>query len=238
MFSLPDKYQKNNHIPIKPFLNETLSASEKKRFKDSVSDITLLYQVEGFDIPNLMNDDYKCQVIIFLAIELSSMKEAAFVGRIVQKQVKELCVIRFSDGTDECYCFAHKRLNKQNISQIVVDDIFTTGCMPSAFDNQKKTLFSLYIDYGTIINRENKVSYYLEMMTKAFLIFNMELYSDTQRLLDSKIWFSIEKTISCYNLLNELKELKISAAKATVISERSKINTQIKSVLKQLEDLQ
>lgn len=238
MFSLPEKYKKDKHISIKPFLNETLSASEKKRFKESIAEMSILYQIEGFDIPNLVNDDYHCEAIAFLDIKLTSMKAAAFVGNIVQKQVKMLCVIRFRDGTDECYCFAHKRLNKQNTTQIVVENTYSTGCMPCAFDNQKKTLFSLYIDYGTILNRNNKVCYYLEMMTKAFLIFNIELYSGTQQLLDSKIWFDFDKTLSCYDLLVELKELKLSQTKTTTIAERSKINSQIKAVIKKLEDLQ
>ena len=196
MFSLPEKYKKDKHILIKPFLNETLSASEKKRFKESIAEMSILYQIEVFDIPNLVNDDYHCEAIAFLDIKLTSMKAAVFVGNIVQKQVKMLCVIRFRDGTDECYCFAHKRLNKQNTTQIVVECTYSTGCMPCAFDNQKKTLFSLYIDYGTILNRSSFPKW---IKVRNSLI--STLNSHIKRIL--MIWLSILLN-ACFFYLNDV----------------------------------
>lgn len=238
MLSLPDKYIKNNRIALKPFLDTEMTSAEKRRFKDSVLDIHITYQIEGFDIPNLVNDEYNCQAIAFIQVKLDNLKNASFVSKIIQKFVKSYCVIQFVDNLEECYSFAMKRLNKQDKTQIVIEDTYITGNIPTSFDNQKKTLFSLYIDYGTILNRDNKVAYYAEMMTKAFLIFNSEIYANSQILLDSKIWYSFDKTLTCFKLLNELKETKTEALKITVIAEKSKINKQIKSLINKLEELQ
>lgn len=237
MLSLPDKYKKGSRIPLSPFLNGTLTTAEKKRFKETVEGIQIVYQIEGFDIPNLINDDYNCQVIAFLEVKLTNLKNVAFVAKIIQKQVKTLCVIKLTDGKEECYSFADKRLNRQNKNEIIVEDVFITDSLPLNFSNSAKTLFSLYIDYETILNRNNKHSYYMEMMTKAFLVFNQELYSGTIGLLDSKLWYDDEKIDECYFAISSLRQLKLKAAKTTAVSERGEINKQIKTTIQQLEEL-
>lgn len=237
MLSLPEKYKKDSAIPIKPFLNTTLSSAEKKKFKEYVEYINISYQIEGFDIPNLINDDYNCQAISFLSIKLNNLKNAAFVGRIVQKEVKILCVIEFTDGVNECWCFADKRLNKQDSNEIIVENVYVTDVLPLNFTNETKTLFSIYIDYDLILNRTNKHAYYIEMMTKAFIIFNNGLFSNIDKLLDSKFWYNEDKIRLCFNLLYRLKQLKNSVIKTNLISEKSKLNSEIKTIIQQLEEL-
>ena len=214
-----------------------MTTAEKKRFKETVEKIQISYQIEGFDIPNLINDDYNCQVIAFLEVTITNLKNAAFVAKIIQKQVKTLCVIELTDGNEECFSFADKRLNKQNKNEIIVEDVFITDTLPLKFSNNAKTLFSLYIDYETILNRNNKHSYYMEMMTKAYLVFHQELYSGTVSLLDSKLWYDDKKIEECYTAITTLCNLKLKAAKTTAVAERGVINKQIKTIIQQLEDL-
>lgn len=236
MFSLPEKYKKDSKIPAKPFLGE-LTAAEKKRFQANAEEIRILYQIEGYDIPSVVNDDYNCQAIAFLAVTLKDIKSASFIGRVIQKQTKILCVIRFCDGESECYCFADKRLNKQDENEIILENIYITDAVTLKFTSDTKTLFNLYIDYEMILNRDNKHAYYMEMMTKAFLVFNENLLKDSVRLLDSKLWYNEEKTMKCFGLLNALKQLRASSAKTAEIEERGKINKEIKEILNKLEEL-
>ena len=237
MLSFPEKYKKNNRISLKPFLAESMTTTERKRFKDTVEEITVSYQIEGFDIPNLINDDYNCQAIAFLVVKIKNLKNATFVGRIIQKEVKPLCVVEFTDGTNECWCFADKRLNKQDKNEIVVENLYITDILPMNFTNDTKTLFNLYIDYESILNRSNKHAYYMEMMTKSYIIFNVKLYENVSKLLDSKLWYSEKSTIICYNLLTQLKQLKIAVSKTNAVAEKSALNSQIKAIMKQLEEL-
>ena len=79
MLSLPEKYKKDANISKSTFVKgASLTGANKKRFETSVQNIRLTYQIEGFDIPNVVNDDYNCQVIMFLRITLNNLKQAQF----------------------------------------------------------------------------------------------------------------------------------------------------------------
>ena len=237
MLSLPQKYRKDAPIAKVTFVRGAqLQGAEKKRFETAVEDIRLMYQIEGFDIPNLVNDEYNCQVIMFLRIRVKDLKQAAFAAKIVQKCIPTLCVIEFTDGVSAVYSFADKRLNKQNERSFVIEEEYLTDKLPLEFQNDLKTVFSLYIDYETILNRSNKHSYYIEMMTKAFLVFNQGLYSGADKLLDSKVWYD-DKMLTLLPMLKKLKTAKLSAAKAKTVADKSVYNKQIKETIKLLEEL-
>ena len=238
MLSLPQKYRKDAPIAKVTFVKGAqLSGNDKKRFETSVEEIRLMYQIEGFDIPNLVNDEYNCQVIMFLRIKLKELRQAAFIAKIVQKCIAPLCVIEFTDGVSAVYSFADKRLNKQNERSFVIEEEYVTDKLPLGFQNDLKTLFSLYIDYETILNRNNKHSYYLEMMCKAFLVFNHGLFKSDAQFLDSKLWYDDNKLAICLPLMKKLKAAKLSAAKATTVADKSAYNKQIKQYIKELEVL-
>jgi hypothetical protein len=212
-----------------------LAGAEKKRFETSVEDIRLMYQIEGFDIPNLVNSEYNCQVIVFIRIRIKELKQAAFVAKIVQKCIPTLCVVEFTDGVNAQYSFADKRLNKQNEKEFVIEEEYLSEKLPLNYQNDLKTVFSLYIDYETILNRSNKHAYYIEMMTKAFLVFNQEIWSGSEKMLDSKLWYDEQAAKQSFAFLKQLKALKISASKAKTIAEKSVYNKQIKEIIRKLE---
>ena len=94
MLSLPQKYRKDAPIAKVTFVRGAqLQGAEKKRFETAVDDIRLMYQIEGFDIPNLVNEEYNCQVIMFLRIRVKDLKQAAFAAKIVQKASCPVLVI-------------------------------------------------------------------------------------------------------------------------------------------------
>ena len=238
MLSLPQKYRKDAPVAKVTFVKGAqLAGAEKKRFETAVEDIKLMYQIEGFDIPNLVNDEYNCQVIMFLRIKLKDLKQASFIAKIVQKCIAPLCIIEFTDGSNAVYSFADKRLNKQNERSFIIVEEYVTDKLPLDFQNDLKTLFSLYIDYETILNRNNKHSYYLEMMCKAFLVFNHGLFKNDYAMLDSKMWYDDNKLMLCFPLLKKLKILKLSVSKAKTLSEKSDYNKQIKDNIQKLKNL-
>lgn len=239
MLSLPEKYKKDANISKSTFVKgASLTGANKKRFETSVQNIRLTYQIEGFDIPNLVNDDYNCQVIMFLRITLNNLKQAQFIASVVQKLVSPLCVIELTDTAEVQYSFADKRLNKQNKKEAVIENEYLTSKLPLEFESNDKTLFSLYIDYDTILNRCNKHAYYIEMMTKAFLICNQGLFACEDKLLDNKkLWYDEQKAKQAFPLLKRLKTLKLSALKVSTIAEKSMYNNQIKKTIKELEEL-
>ena len=55
MLSLPEKFKKEANISKVTFVRGgNLTGADKKRFETAVKDIRLTYQIEGFDIPNLL----------------------------------------------------------------------------------------------------------------------------------------------------------------------------------------
>ena len=160
------------------------------------------------------------------------------MAAIVQKCINPLCVIEFTDSVDEQYSFADKRLNKQDKKQIVIENEYLSSKLPLEFENDTKTLFNLYIDYDTILNRNNKHAFYVEMMTKAYLISNQGLFAAEDKLLDNKkLWYDDERSRKVFPLARQLKAAKLSAARSKTIAEKSKYNTQIKKLIKELEEL-
>ena len=134
MLSLPEKYKKDVPVAKVTFVRGAgLTGADKKRFETSVEEIRLKYQIEGFDIPNLVNDDYNCQVIMFLVIKLKELKQAAFIAKIVQGCINALCVIEFTDGVSEVYSFADKRLNKNDAKQVVIENEYVSEKLPLDF---------------------------------------------------------------------------------------------------------
>jgi hypothetical protein len=76
------------------------------------------------------------------------------------------------------------------------------------------------------------------MMTKAFLVNNPGLFKDEDKLLDNKkLWYDEERSRLVFPTVKQLKATKLSVSKAKTISEKGKLNAQIKSLVNNLEEL-
>jgi hypothetical protein len=157
MLSIPGRYEINKEFSIKTFLTSDLKSREKKRFRENVLEIKLLYQIAGEDIPSLINDEYDSQVILFLNVRLNELKNSNFVGNIMQELIKPLCVIRFHDHTNqEVYCFSQKRLNLQDRTQIIVENMVYSSPISTEFRDEKNVLIEKNVTFDRIQNRGNK----------------------------------------------------------------------------------
>src|SRR5690606_21566613 len=112
-----------------------------------------------------------CQAILFISVQLKALKDASFVCEIIQKLVKPLCVVKCFDVRGmQTYSFAHKRLNLQDRSQIVVEDSILTSISSSQLTDDTTMLMNEYAAFQKLINKQNKMTMYLEWMTKTFII--------------------------------------------------------------------
>ncbi len=229
MLSVPSTYEINKEFALKTFISADLTPKEKKRFKDVVKEVQLSYQITGEDIPSLVNEEYDCQAILYFSVKLTELKNANFVGNIIQRIVKPLCVIRFYDYTNqEVYCFSHKRLNLQDRTQIVIED--TVYSLPTSlqFRDETNTLIHDYVEYNRIQNRGNKLDFYLETMIKAYIISNLTLWSGTKSLLVSGVWYNRDNMLKLYSQLKRVEILKKEQRTSKTVSENAKINMELK----------
>jgi hypothetical protein len=238
MLTIIGKYEINKEFAIKTFLSTDLTPKEKKRFREVVEEVQLSHQIAGEDIPSLVNEEYDCQVILFFNVKLAELKSASFVGNIMQKTVKSLCVVRFYDHTNqEVYCFSHKRLSLQDRTQIVIEDTVYSTPASVQFRDEIKAQIKDYVDYEKIQNRGNKLDFYLEAMIKTYIISNLTLWSGSKLLLASGIWYYRDKMLKIYAHLKRAELLKKEQKSAISISENSKINAELKRLYAEVTNI-
>jgi len=229
MLNIPNKYKIGNNgkrLNLKTFITADLTTVEKKRLRDNLKKVTLTHQISGENIPSLINDEYNCAVIIFLDIELADIKHKYFIGRIIQNMIKPYCVIRFYDSLHQAFCFAHKRLSKTEQNEIVVDDIVVTN--PFGLHLADCGLFTEHLEFSALKNTVNKRDLYLEAMTKTYLCDNNLIFSDAQKLFESKVWFNSSQSLNLLRELRKLQAFKYDKTKAVMSKEKVILNTQIK----------
>ena len=235
MLGIPEKYKLNKKFDVKTFITSDLTPKEKKRIKETVIDVSLEYQLVGEEIPSLINEEYDCQAILFFGIKLSTIKDASFVGGIIQKLGKPLYVLRFYDHTGvEAYYFARKRLNIQDKSQIVIEDAVITLPASQQFEDEINTLMKVYSAFEKLKNKTNKLCLYLEMMVKSYIISNTSLWSGSKTLLVSKVWYNADDVVSLFLKLKRVEQLKREQKSTKTISNSSKINSELKAIYAEL----
>ena len=130
MFNISEKYKIELEVKLTDFIPKQLNQNDKRRIKDVIKSVRMTYQIAGEEIPSLVNDEYRCQVIQFYEIELENVKDANFIANTYQSLIKPLCVIRLYDGKDEVFSFADKRLSQTEENQIVIEDSYLSQRYP------------------------------------------------------------------------------------------------------------
>ena len=237
MIKLDDKYAVSNKFLMKDFIPKELKPAEKKKIKDNVKSFILSYHIIGEDIPSVINNEYNVQTIQFYDIELVDMKKATFVANLYQSIIKSPCVLRLYDDSKEVYSFALKRLNQTDNTQIVVTDTLTTKDFYTTISSSDKKEFENLLAFENLIGRQNKVTTYLEMYVKAYILTNSKVYADSKDFLSRKdIWHSESRVREMYANLRELELLKLSLVKASGNIEKIKINKEIKLMIEKLKE--
>lgn len=237
MFNLQDKYKVGKKIPMKDFIPKELKPDVRKKIRDTVKSIILSYQIMGEDIPSLVNEEYNCQVIQFYDFELTDIKKAVFISNLYQEIIKSPCVLRLHDNSNEAYSFALKRLNQNDRTQIVVTDKVVTAVYPTALPSFDKNTLLGELAYGNIKNRDNKVSFYLEMYLRAYILTNDKVYANAKTFLSKPIWYSMSKPSEVYTLLCNLASNKEKVQKSISNSEKMKLNQEIRHTICELDKI-
>lgn len=237
MFNIPEKYKLNKKIDIKNFIKKDLNVNYKKRLKESLKSVTLTYQLIGEEIPSIINEAYNCQVILFLDVEIDDIKNTAFVGGIIQSEIKPLCIMNIHDKNNERYYFAEKRLNIQDNNNVIIENTVITRQSSIFFSDNWMNELNEYLNFNNIILRENKLFFYREMMTKAFLISESSLNIDSKKLLDSNIWYNSKNVKMLLIYLKELESLRLQLKKTNENKEKVLINKEIKNLNNKIIEL-
>ena len=231
MFKIDDRYK--NGIKFEPhnFIVRELNRNDKKKLKEVIKNGVLKYQIKGEEIPSLINETYNYQVILFFEVELNSIKNAIYVNNILQKEVvKSPCIFRFYDISSCCYAFADKRLNLQEKKSVIIDSTFVTPPQP------KNTEPDTRLFYENIKNKNNKRSFYTELMIKSYILSNVKLIQGIETVFDVHIWYDETKKSEFYYKLRELQILKEKQANTKIAFEKVELNTKMKKLIDEIQN--
>lgn len=235
MLKIPERYREGVNVSLKNFIPKDLKPDQKKKIKDSVKKVQLIYQIAGEEIPSVINDEYRCQVIQFYDIEVRSMKDAIFLAGIYQYLIKPLCVIRLHDSMNEAYSFSIKRLNHQDNTQIVVEYSVMTENYPIGLPDAKRERLFSYVEYDKVKNKTDKVNFYNEIYAKVYLLKNEKTYSNTEKILDSNVWYDTKRIARMFSYYKVLVDERGKLKRAVTNAEKVSINQKIKEDIKLLD---
>ena len=238
IFGLPQKYKVGKSFSVKTFVKGDFKSDERKKLNKILKKAVLEYEIKGEDIPSVINENYNIQVIYFFDMEIDDIKDASFVSDILQSMIKPLCIMHFHDDSYETYSFAYKRLNIEDKNQIVVLDSLLLNDMPVMLMDGTKMEYAKYLNFDNIKNKNDKLSFYMELYVKSYIISNGRLYSGIKGFLESSIWYNLNDVICAYKKMKCIEKLKKEMKKACLNSERIKINSRLKSLMDELKNMQ
>ena len=235
MFDIPKRFETNLDIKLKDFIPKELNPNDKRRIRETVRTVKMTYQIAGEEIPSLVNEEYRCQVIQFYEIELESIKDANFIANIYQSLIKPLCVMRFYDSKDEEYSFADKRLSQTEENQIVVEDVYLSQKYPYGLPGEGLEKYLEYLSFEKIKNKTDKLAFYREWMYKIYILEHKSAFADVNLILKDNAWYSAARAITIYQKYAALVRARDEAAKAQVNTEKIKANKDVKIAKEALE---
>ncbi|MCI5620707.1 MAG: DUF4391 domain-containing protein [Lachnospiraceae bacterium] len=236
MFNLPDVYKLDVSMALKDFIPRDVKPNDKKRIKDAVKSVKLEYQIAGEEIPSVINEEYRCQVIQFYDIEVENIKDAKFLASTYQNLIKPFCVLHMYDMKDEVYSLAIKRLNQTDNTQIVMEQSLVTQAFMLNVPDSSRERFLTYVDFVQIKNKQDKVSLYKEWFYKVYMLQNENAYAKVDTVLESNFWYDSVRTAQIALKYVELVKQRESLKKAVTNAERMKINKGIKAAIQELSE--
>lgn len=238
MLGFPKEYEQKKKFNKKLFVPKDESLNVKKKIKNSLLKIFLVGQVQGNTIPSLVNENFNVSVIMFLEVEVDDIKNAKFLNEILQELLKAFAIIKFYDYRgNKVYGFGYKRLSKNDKSEIVLESSFVSEVFIEELFDETLELFEEYIYFSTIKNTNNKLYLYEEIMVKAYVISNKNLWGKWRGILESNIWYNHLKINEIFKLLRKVKDIKNKQSKIKNIKETIGQNKELIRIYSDMEGI-
>lgn len=237
MFDIPERFKTNLEIKLNDFIPKDLNPNDKKRVKSAIRSVRMTYQITGEEIPSLIDDEHRCQVIQFYEIELENIKDANHIASIYQGLIKPLCVIRFYDSKEEAFSFADKRLSQTEEDQIVVVDTYITQRYLYGLPGEGIGQYLKYLSFDKVKNKTDKLSFYREWMYKIYLIEHRAAFAETDGILNNNAWYSSTRASDIYQKYVELVKAREMISRVSLNSERIMANKMVRSAMESLNRL-
>ena len=212
-------------------LPQYLELKERKKLKEEIVSIKLLAQMNDTSIPNLENKEFIYRNIMYIEFMVKNIKKIQPYIETLHKLFKAPTILKISDEKlNSIYSLCIKRLSKIYKGEIVVENIVTTKEFSDVINTKTR---NEYIDIiSKIYNRNNKFDYYYELLIKT-KIYNLkkELKDNYIKLLDSKIFYNLEKMQYNMEKLNSFEEYIKQYESETNMAEKIKLKNKIDNII-------
>ena len=235
MLNMPERYEVNQEIKLKNLILKEFKPDEKKKIKEYVKLVTLKYVINDEEIPSVEDERYIFTVIQYFEFEISDIKKVGFLANLYQEAIKSPCVLRFYDNSKELYSLALKRLNQNDRNEIVVTDTVMTEIFDLSMPSSAKREVEGALDYSKILNRTNKVNFYLEMFIRSYILKNQKYYQKSRNILESLIWYDRNKINDIFEKFKNLVTYKEKIKLVVKNSEKIEINKKIREIISELD---
>ena len=235
MFNIPEHYKTDIKLAIKDFIPKDLKLEDKKRIKEAVKEVRLMYQIVGEEVPSVIDNEYRCQAIQIYDMDLHSIKDAAYLASMYQSLIKPFCVIRMHDSQDELYSFAVKRLSQTDDTQIVIEYSLLTERYPVGLPDANRNRLLNYLNWVQTKNKINKVNLYKEWYYKVYMLLNGKAYTSTELILDGNSWYDSNRMELLYTLFKRLVDTRGLLKKTVSNADKMKLNKDIKKAIQDLD---
>ena len=235
MINIPERYEVNQEIKLKNLILKEFKPDEKKKIKEYIKSVTLKYMINDEDIPSVEDEKYNFKVIQYFDFEITDIKKAGFLANLYQESIKSPCILRFYDNSKELYSLALKRLNQNDRNEIIVTDTVTTEIFDLSISSSAKREVEGALNYSKILNRTNKVNFYLEMFIRNYILKNQKYYQKSGNILESLIWYDRNKMNDIFEKFKNLVIYKEKIKLAIKNSEKIEINKKIRELILELD---
>lgn len=236
MFGLPDSCALHQVIDVKKLPLYEMDVKDRRKFRDSVVQMELAYVVRDSVLPAFVNETYRILGIQVFSITIDSLSHVPFAAEILQKSIKTLAVLYFTDGKSECYSFALKRLNKNDANQVVVTHSFVSQTKPCSVGSQAEDELVRYAGFDSAVNRSSLFSWYLELMVKCFILKNRQVWSGMDLLLSGKVWYDSLRVLELFEVLQRLVRVHDERLRAITMSDSLELNSELKRIYGVLDE--
>lgn len=121
------------------------------------------------------------------------------------------------------------KVKKSKVSDFNFDSIISSTFVTTPQPNNAEV--DLRLLYANIKNKNNKRSFYTELMVKTYILNNSKLIQDITSIFDTQIWYDETKKMEFYYKLRELQACKEKQARTVIAQEKVQLNTQMKKLI-------
>lgn len=220
------------------YQHANFNRDEEKIFRDVIDKIEMSYVLDSsnINIDIFVNEQYNYTAIGYMKIILKKEYDIDKIANIIQSSIPNPLIIIFIYNDKISISSSLKRINKNDNSKVIVEDINTTPwiVLDNMDYNTDKFIKSISIDNLDYINFYN---FYKSINNRIYIFKNLEVigeYSDGYNQNIEEIRHIIER-INIYN--EQLKKIITDIKKESQFNKKMELNIKATNINKKIEYL-